>query len=183
MNLTIRIDTSKLLKALLKYGITIEGHEPAPKKVRAKKAEKKTGYTSYFEKFWEAYPRPVDKKAAYEVWCRLVDRGVDIVDVVKGAKAYAEYCKDEGREMKHIKHPSVFLNGECWTNTYKLNVEVKKVDKAKVRFDRCVKEIVDGYEKSGDQDGFMATVYDKWGDCPMYCGFDVVTEAKMKIRR
>ena len=153
--------------------------EKRQKNSRAKKSE----YSKYFLSFWDIYCRKEDKKSAYKAWCKLLDEGVDVVEVIEGAKRYAQFCKEDGKELKHIKLPATFLNGACYENTYNTNIPIaKKIDKAKMVFNNAVNEIVGGYSKAVDKDAYWGTIYDKWQDQALYNGFDCVTVAKDKIR-
>lgn len=183
MQITLHLDTDKLITRLKTWGITVEGYDEKPKQVRGKKAGKVDAYTPHFEKFWKRYPRREDKKIAFESWCTIVERGVDWVNVIKGADAYAEYCKTEGYEHKHIKMASTWINNDCWTNTYKTVTDLpKKVDKAKLAFDAIVLEIVKGHRNATDKGGYWSTIYDKYQDAQLFNGFDVVQVAKQQIK-
>ncbi|MBW2645931.1 MAG: hypothetical protein JRE23_07110 [Deltaproteobacteria bacterium] len=77
------------------------------KRKEEKKDEEKRE-EAYFEEFWKAYPRKVEKKDALAVWRKLNPR--DHGDVITAARHYAIAMQAEKQEMQFIKHPKTFLN-------------------------------------------------------------------------
>lgn len=76
------------------------------------KSEPKTQRAA-FEKFYASYPRKRDQGAAWRAWPKAVKKaGVD--RIVAGAIAYAEWVTVCGVEMRYVKYPGPWLNGECW---------------------------------------------------------------------
>jgi hypothetical protein len=68
-----------------------------------------------FEQFWQLYPRRVGKGHARVAFEKIVRAGRFTVDELKaGAKRYAAECAAANREPRYIKHPQIWLNGECW---------------------------------------------------------------------
>lgn len=63
-----------------------------------------------FEAFWTAYDKKVDRKDAIKAWTKLSPD--DRAAATAAAPAYAASTP----EKKFRKHPSVWLNGACWTN-------------------------------------------------------------------
>lgn len=68
-----------------------------------------------FEKFWQAYPRKVNKKKAKPVFAKALAR-VDFDFLLKRVRKYAESV--QGVEPKFVKHATTFLNGDCWDDEF-----------------------------------------------------------------
>lgn len=65
-----------------------------------------------FSIFWEKYPKKELKKKTREIWERN-HLGGKLAEIL----AFIEKAKDTDRWKKgYIKQPTVFLNGECWTD-------------------------------------------------------------------
>lgn len=89
----------------------------APKApVKAKKSKKRNDYPDDFEKFWRTYPRHEDKKKAFKVWQTALKNGATADEIIAGAARYAKYRA--GEPEQYTKHPSTWLNGDCWENEY-----------------------------------------------------------------
>lgn len=82
------------------------GHSTAESKTAS---EKKEEYTPEFEEFWQHYPRKVEKKRAFRMWKARLKEKVSPSDMIRACMNYAEYCRQNGTEMRYIKHPSTFL--------------------------------------------------------------------------
>ena len=85
-------------------------------------------YIDQFEEFWEEYPRKLDKKKAKSKFIGLSKKGVDYEEVIAGATKYKQYCQANNTLREYIKHPTTWLNGECWKNEYTF---AKKKEKPK----------------------------------------------------
>lgn len=89
----------------------------APKApVKAKKSKKRNDYPDDFEEFWRIYPRHEDKKKAFKVWQTVLKNGAIADEIIAGAARYAKYRA--GEPEQYTKHPSTWLNGDCWENEY-----------------------------------------------------------------
>lgn len=76
-------------------------------------------YKESFEQWWVCYPRKIDKKKARNKFNTLLaEKKTTLEELIKGAKNYALHCQEEKTEEKFIKHPTTWLNGECWLNEY-----------------------------------------------------------------
>lgn len=67
-----------------------------------------------FDRFWQAYPRKVNKPGAVKAFARLRadDAMIDaIVTAVQKQAASQDWRKDEGR---FVPHPATWLNGRRW---------------------------------------------------------------------
>lgn len=84
--------------------------------VKAKKPKKRNDYPDDFEEFWRIYPRHEDKKKAFKVWQTALKNGATADEIIAGAARYAKYRA--GEPEQYTKHPSTWLNGDCWENEY-----------------------------------------------------------------
>ena len=84
--------------------------------VKAKKSKKRNDYPDDFEEFWRIYPRHEDKKKAFKVWQTALKNGATADEIIEGAARYAKYRA--GEPEQYTKHPSTWLNGDCWENEY-----------------------------------------------------------------
>lgn len=84
--------------------------------VKAKKSKKRNDYPDDFEEFWRIYPRHEDKKKAFKVWQTALKNGATADEIIAGAARYAQYRA--GEPEQYTKHPSTWLNGDCWENEY-----------------------------------------------------------------
>lgn len=84
--------------------------------VKAKKPRKRNDYPDDFEEFWRTYPRHEDKKKAFTVWQKALKNGATADEIIAGAARYAKYRA--GEPEQYTKHPSTWLNGDCWENEY-----------------------------------------------------------------
>lgn len=62
-----------------------------------------------FDEFWEVYPLKVGKGAARKAF-RHANARASAADIIAGARAYAA----KKTEPKFTKHPSTWLNADCW---------------------------------------------------------------------
>jgi hypothetical protein len=67
-----------------------------------------------FASFWAVYPRKESKQGAKDKFGKLRKGGLDAQVLVDGAKRYADYCVQVGRDREKIKHPTTWLNQGCW---------------------------------------------------------------------
>jgi hypothetical protein len=73
-------------------------------------------YSDDFEKFWRECPNKKDKGEASKIFSDFVEAGVSVEVLIDAMSKYAKSVA--GRELKHIKHPSTWLNKQCWNDTY-----------------------------------------------------------------
>lgn len=69
----------------------------------------KAGYSTDFDKFWQAYPRHADKGQAYKKYNARLKDGYSPEELYKAAEKYAEQCKARNTEQEYIKHAKTFL--------------------------------------------------------------------------
>lgn len=89
-------------------GIADAGDTPTPRK----RAPKKHTYTPDFEAFWDAYPKKVDKIAAYRAWKTAVTT-TDPKHLIDGARRYAT---DPSRDDAYTKNAATWLRAGSWEN-------------------------------------------------------------------
>jgi hypothetical protein len=70
----------------------------------------------WFEQFWSKYPRKVGKKAALKAWVKAI-KVTDFTTIMEGLDRYIEHGI-KADEPEYTKHPSTWLNGECWNDEY-----------------------------------------------------------------
>jgi hypothetical protein len=63
-------------------------------------------YPPAFEAAWAAYPRKVEKRAAYRAWQARIREGCDPADLAAAARHYAAAVAD--RAPRYIKHAATF---------------------------------------------------------------------------
>ena len=85
---------------------------------------KKDIYMSEFEEFWKEYTpvkcngRFVDKgsrKTAYDKFVKILKKGVNYEDIIRGVKQYITHCRENGQLTCGA---TVFLNQERWRCDY-----------------------------------------------------------------
>lgn len=110
-------DTSMVFDTPVQHETVQELTVAAPKApVKAKKSKKRNDYPDDFEEFWRIYPRHEDKKKAFKVWQTALKNGAIADEIIAGAARYAKYRA--GEPEQYTKHPSTWLNGDCWENEY-----------------------------------------------------------------
>jgi hypothetical protein len=63
-----------------------------------------------FDDFWVVYPRKVEKKTARAKWDAAIKRATP-AEIIAGAERYRD---DPRRTPQYTKHPTTWLNGDCW---------------------------------------------------------------------
>lgn len=96
--------------------LTVAAHKAPVKAKKSKKSKKRNDYPDDFEEFWRIYPRHEDKKKAFKVWQTALKNGATADEIIAGAARYAKYRA--GEPEQYTKHPSTWLNGDCWENEY-----------------------------------------------------------------
>lgn len=72
------------------------------------------GPSQGFDEWFAFYPRRVAKAEALKAYMQQLRRGFIAVDMVQGAKCFAEMCRMKGTEPDYIPHPATWLRGERW---------------------------------------------------------------------
>lgn len=66
-----------------------------------------------FDLFWKHYPRKIAKgqaRKAFATACKRVNPAI----IVSAARGYDEQCRNEGTDLRFIKHATTWLNNQCW---------------------------------------------------------------------
>jgi hypothetical protein len=80
-----------------------------------------------FNRFWDIYPKKVDKKKAFEKFkTSSKEHGTD--KIIEGAEKYAKECEVKKTEKQFIKHATTFLNAESFLNEFEVNIGTHKKD-------------------------------------------------------
>lgn len=66
-----------------------------------------------FDRFWSQYPRKVARPAAEKAW-RSARKKASAAEIIAGVLRYA--AERDGQDPTYTKHPSTWLNGECWAD-------------------------------------------------------------------
>ncbi len=70
-------------------------------------------HESDFQIFWQHYPRKVAQGAARKAYAKALKK-TDVNTILNGAMRYAAERADQ--DPQFTKHPSTWLNGECWND-------------------------------------------------------------------
>jgi hypothetical protein len=90
--------------------LTLFGAEPVP----AKRRSRPTGDAD-FDRWWDQYPRRVDKESARKAYARVIKAGRATPDeLLAGAMRYA--AEKAGEDPRFTKHPATWLNAGSWAN-------------------------------------------------------------------
>ncbi len=84
---------------------------PLPQSTNVDKEPQSEPQQIAFDDFWNQYPRKVGKGNALTAYKRAVKK-TDHATLLAGVMRYA--AERDGEELKFTKHPSTWLNGECW---------------------------------------------------------------------
>lgn len=93
---------------------TLFGDDQASSVAAGSKTEKvKSGNDSpEFLAFWDAYPLKKAKGGARVSWAKVLKAGVEPSVLIGAANAYASWARRNPQRL--IKHPTTWLNQECW---------------------------------------------------------------------
>lgn len=83
-----------------------------PQPMKVKNTRSAGAFTSDFTAFWDVYPRRTGKGAAAKAFDRALQRA-ELNLIMAGATRYRD---DPGRDPQYTKHPSTWLNQDCWTD-------------------------------------------------------------------
>ncbi|MFW9851826.1 MAG: hypothetical protein ACFFDS_02700 [Candidatus Thorarchaeota archaeon] len=73
-----------------------------------------------FQKFWDLYPRKLNKQQARKIFLKLMIKGVDPQTIMRGLQGYIDYFIDNCKEKRedpnaiYLKYPTSFLRDECY---------------------------------------------------------------------
>lgn len=74
-----------------------------------------------FDEWWKLYPRKIDRKKAHTAYTRAVRAGITPERMATALAAWVAYWTQSGaivggKATQFVKHPTTWLNGECWAN-------------------------------------------------------------------
>lgn len=73
-------------------------------------SKKPSKYSKDFEKFWELYPRKIDKGNAYKKFCARLNDGFSTEELIQAAENYSLEIRKTHTDEQFIKHPKTFLS-------------------------------------------------------------------------
>lgn len=91
-------------------------------------SEKPSKYSKDFEKFWELYPRKIDKGNAYKKFCARLNDGFRPDELIQAAENYSLEIRRNHTEPQFIKHPKTFLSDATPFTDYIRDDEPKEID-------------------------------------------------------
>ena len=83
-----------------------------------------------FDRFYAEYPRKVSKSEAKKKFINIIKKSKDssiIANIFYGLECYKKSIIANKTETKYIKHPTTWLNQECWKD-YEKQEQFTKVD-------------------------------------------------------
>lgn len=78
-----------------------------------------------FEEFWNKYPKKLNKKKSETIFLQAIKK-TNPQDILKGVDNYNKHIKVNNIQIQYIKHPTTWLNGECWDDEYSNNIQEVK---------------------------------------------------------
>lgn len=105
---------------------------------------------SNFEKFWESYPIKKSKKKAFSIFQKIGEENFEkIFKAIEDQKKEREVFAKTGQFFPEWKHPTTWLNQECW------NDEVIQPDKDKtISIEEQNRIAAENLRKEFEQDNF-----------------------------
>ena len=95
-------------------------------------------YDDYYEQFWAAYPKKVDKKGCYKKFCKIKDLNVIFPDIMRALETQKRSKQWNEENGKYIPHPSTWINQERWNNVNEIEVQQTTIDE-------IAKQNIDGF--------------------------------------
>lgn len=87
-----------------------------------------------FAEFYAEYPLKKSKKAAQKKFSEIIKgKKVSFEELMSSLRAYNEEIAVKGTEKRFIKHPSTWLNQECWTDDCEIDKPPKLTEEQKQR--------------------------------------------------
>lgn len=93
-----------------------------------KKENKKKKENEFFDKFWEVYPRKVDKKKAREKFAKIKPTEELVDTMIKQIERFKQTNDWQKENGKYIPHPSTWLNNNRWED----EIETEEEKEAKM---------------------------------------------------
>lgn len=80
---------------------------------------------SFFDDFWEEYPRKVSKKMAKKAWDKISPNQELAEKIICALYQQKKYWKQKEVEIQFIPHASTWLNQERWEDELELEKSMK----------------------------------------------------------
>jgi len=122
-----------------------------------------------FPEFWAAYPKARDVFKAEQAIGALLAEGVELVDLVRGARAYAAWVQAQPwpDKDKYTKGPANWLVARCWLDDHTVTPKREQPAKAprspQAPSNGAVARKADAANRAAVNDG-RQTGLDKWHD-------------------
>jgi hypothetical protein len=71
-----------------------------------------------FELFWQLYPRKAGKKTAKRTWIRIKPNEALFLTIMSAINVANQYWQHQRISLKHIPHPSTWLDEERWEDEF-----------------------------------------------------------------
>ena len=81
----------------------------------------------HFEDFYKDYPLKKSRKKAEAIYIKIINSGVNHEDLIKGLNNYLADIRINKTEKRFIKHPTTWLNQECWNDEYNSKPKRKRL--------------------------------------------------------
>jgi len=78
-----------------------------------------------FQDFYTAYPRKIGKLDAERAWKQMLKQGHMPLDIISGARAYADLVRREGTAPTFVPYPASWLRAGRWMDE---NLQTQSVD-------------------------------------------------------
>jgi hypothetical protein len=96
-------------------------------------------YSETFKKFWQLYPRKLNKKGTYKKWKAQGKKGATVKEIMKATENYVKIT--EGKESQFVLHPSTFLGpDDRWQDYLEIKEQKRYPDK---KCDTCGRIVED----------------------------------------
>lgn len=131
-----------------------------PKEIKKEKENKKQNIkqniSPLFDRFWNAYPRHVNKQGAIKAFNKAnIDSEMleTILAAIERQKASDQWTKDNGQ---FIPHPATWLNQRRWED------EIRPAERKQIK--TVVAQQYEQRDYSGEQDEAMERMIKTWGE-------------------
>lgn len=81
-----------------------------------------------FAEAWALYPKKQGRKEAEAAYLRAIRDGTSHETIVNGIKAYADYIKRNGTEMRYVKQGSTFFRQNAWNDDWSQGKTITMAD-------------------------------------------------------
>jgi hypothetical protein len=93
-------------------------------KIKEKKIKENNMFNDEFESFWLLYPKKQSKAEALKSFTKALNK-TNLDTILTGLNNYLFHINKEKTELKFIKHPTTWLNQECWNDDYGISNKTK----------------------------------------------------------